>query len=42
MCQSVTAAKVGTWVAEQALEVLQPAVLEASLDAAAEVEQQQR
>ncbi|MBV8266408.1 MAG: recombinase zinc beta ribbon domain-containing protein [Planctomycetaceae bacterium] len=42
LCQSVTAAEVEAWVAEQVLEVLQPAVLEASLDAAAEVEQRRR
>jgi DNA invertase Pin-like site-specific DNA recombinase len=42
LCQSVTAAEVETWVAEQVLEALQPAVLEASLDAAAEVEQRRR
>src|SRR5512135_2239105 len=42
LCQSVTAAEVETWVADQVLEVLQPAVLEASLGAAAEVEQRRR
>ena len=42
LCQSVTAAEVEAWVAEQVLEVLQPAALEASLDAAAEVEQRRR
>jgi len=42
LCQSVTAAEVETWVAEQVLEALQPAVLEASLDVAAEVEQRRR
>ncbi|HEY1418284.1 MAG TPA: recombinase family protein [Myxococcaceae bacterium] len=42
LCQSVPAAEVETWVAEQVLEVLQPAVLEASLGAAAEVEQRRR
>jgi hypothetical protein len=42
LCQSVTAAEVEAWVAEQVLEVLQPAALEASLGAAAEVEQRRR
>jgi len=42
LCQSVTAAEVESWVAEQVLEVIQPAALEASLDAAATVEQQRR
>ena len=42
LCQSVTAAEVEGWVAEQILEVIQPAVLEASLDAAAAVEQRRR
>ncbi len=42
LCQSVTAAEVEDWVAEQVLEVIQPAALEASLDAAATVEQQRR
>ena len=42
LCQSVTAAEVESWVAEQVLEVIQPAALEASLDAAAAVEQQRR
>ena len=36
LCQSVTAAEVESWVAEQVLEVIQPAALEASLDAAAD------
>jgi hypothetical protein len=39
LCQSVTAAEVEEWVAGQILEVIQPAALEASLDAAATVEQ---
>jgi DNA invertase Pin-like site-specific DNA recombinase len=42
LCQSVTATGVEAWVAEQVLEVLQPAALEASLAAAAEVEQRRR
>ena len=42
LCQAVTAAEVEAWVAEQVLEVLQPAALEASLGAAAEVEQRRR
>ena len=42
LCQSVTAAEVECWVAGQILEVIQPAVLEASLDAAAAVEQRRR
>ncbi|WP_233579105.1 recombinase family protein [Tautonia sociabilis] len=42
LCQSVTAAEVESWVAEQILEVIQPAVLEASLEAAAAVEQRRR
>ena len=42
LCQSVTAAEVESWVAEQVLEALQPAALEASLGAAAEVEQRRR
>jgi hypothetical protein len=42
LCQSVTAAEVETWVAEQVLEALRPAVLEAGLDVAAEVEQRRR
>jgi DNA invertase Pin-like site-specific DNA recombinase len=42
LCQSVTAAEVEAWVAEQVLEVLQPAAPEASLAAAAEVEQRRR
>jgi len=42
LCQSVTAAEVEAWVADQVLEALQPAVAEASLEAAAEVEQRRR
>jgi hypothetical protein len=42
LCQAVTAAAVEAWVAEQVLEVLQPAALVASLGAAAEVEQRRR
>ncbi len=42
LCQSATAAEVEAWVAEQVLEALQPAVLEASLNAAAEVEARRR
>jgi hypothetical protein len=42
LCQAVTAAEVEAWMAEQVLEVLQPAALEASLGAAAEVEQRRR
>ena len=42
LCQSATAAEVEAWVAEQVLEALQPAVLEASLNAAAEVETRRR
>src|SRR3954471_22964210 len=42
LCQSVTAAEVECWVAGQILEVIQPAVLEASLDAAAAVERRRR
>jgi hypothetical protein len=41
-CQSVPAAEVESWVAEQILEVIQPAVLEARLEAATAVEQQRR
>ena len=42
LCQAVTAAEVEAWLAEQVLEVLQPAALEASLGTAAEVEQRRR
>jgi len=42
LCQATTAAEVESWVAEQVLEALQPAVLDASLGAAAEVEEQRR
>lgn len=42
LCQSVTAAEVESGMAEQILEVIQPAVLEASLEAAAAVEQRRR
>ncbi len=42
LCQAVTAAEVEAWLAEQVLEVLQPAALEASRSAAAEVEQRRR
>ncbi|MBV8678258.1 MAG: zinc ribbon domain-containing protein, partial [Planctomycetaceae bacterium] len=42
LCQSATATEVEAWVAEQVLEVLPPAALEASLGAAAEVEQRRR
>jgi DNA invertase Pin-like site-specific DNA recombinase len=42
LCQSTTAAEVESWVAEQVLGALQPAVLDASLGAAAEVEEQRR
>ena len=42
LCQSTTAAEVESWVAGQVLEALQPAVLDASLGAAAEVEEQRR
>jgi DNA invertase Pin-like site-specific DNA recombinase len=42
LCQAVTAAEVEAWMAEQVLEVLQPAALEASLGATAEVEQRRR
>jgi len=42
LCQSVGAVEIESWVAEQVLEVIQPAALEASLDAAAAVEQQRR
>jgi DNA invertase Pin-like site-specific DNA recombinase len=42
LCQSTTAAEVESWVAEEVLEALQPAVLDASLGAAAEVEEQRR
>jgi DNA invertase Pin-like site-specific DNA recombinase len=42
LCQSATAGAVEAWVAEQVLEALQPAVLEASLGAAAEVETRRR
>ena len=38
LCQSASAAEVEAWVAGQVLEALKPAVLDASLDAAAEVE----
>ena len=42
LCQSVTAAEVEAWMAEQVLGRLQPAALEASLAAAAEVERERR
>src|SRR3954451_1846390 len=42
LCQATTAAEVEAWVAEQVLEALRPAVLEASLGAAAEVEERRR
>lgn len=42
LCQSTTVAEVESWVAGQALEALQPAVPDASLGAAAEVEEQRR
>ena len=42
LCQSTTAAEVESWVAGQVLEALQPAVLDASLGAAAEVEERRR
>ena len=42
LCQATTAAEVESWVAEQVLEALRPAVLDASLGAAAEVEEQRR
>jgi hypothetical protein len=42
LCQSASSASVEGWVAEQLLAALQPAALDASLAAAAEVEQQRR
>ncbi len=42
LCQATTASEVEAWVAEQVLEALRPAVLEASLGAAAEVEERRR
>src|SRR3954454_22769574 len=42
LCQSTPAAEVESWVAGQVLEALQPAVLDASLGAAAEVEERRR
>jgi DNA invertase Pin-like site-specific DNA recombinase len=42
LCQATTAAEVEAWIAEQVLEALRPAVLEASLGAAAEVEERRR
>src|SRR4051812_2544778 len=42
LCQSATAAEVEAWGAEQVLEGLQPAALEARLGAAAEVEERRR
>ncbi|SRR5579875_760135 len=42
LCQSFAAASVETWVAEQVLTALRPAALEASLTAAAAVEERRR
>jgi DNA invertase Pin-like site-specific DNA recombinase len=42
LCRSTTAAEVEEWVTGQILEALRPAALEASLSAAAEVEEQRR
>jgi DNA invertase Pin-like site-specific DNA recombinase len=42
LCQSTTAAAVEAWVAGQVLEALRPAALDASLRAAADVEEQRR
>jgi DNA invertase Pin-like site-specific DNA recombinase len=42
LCQSLAAGSVETWVAEQILAALRPAALEASLTAAAEVEDRRR
>lgn len=42
LCQATTASEVEAWVAEEVLEALRPAVLEASLGAAAEVEERRR
>nr|WP_202974008.1 recombinase family protein [Fimbriiglobus ruber] len=42
LCQSTPAADIETWVAEQVLSALQPAALDASLTAAAAVEEQRR
>src|SRR5436305_15079685 len=40
LCQSVSAREVEAWVAREALEALQPAALEASLEVAARVDEQ--
>jgi DNA invertase Pin-like site-specific DNA recombinase len=42
LCQSASAAEVEAWVAEEILEALQPAALDASLDAASQVDEQRR
>src|SRR3954454_6433130 len=42
LCQSASAASIEGWIAEQLLVALQPAALDASLAAAAEIEQQRR
>jgi DNA invertase Pin-like site-specific DNA recombinase len=42
LCQSVAAASIEAWVAEQVLAALRPAALEASMTAAAEVEERRR
>jgi DNA invertase Pin-like site-specific DNA recombinase len=42
LCQSTAAADVETWLAEQILEALQPAAVDASLTAAVTVEEQRR
>src|SRR5262249_46742328 len=40
LCQSVSAREVEAWVAQEVLEALQPAALEASLEVAAQVNEQ--
>lgn len=42
LCQSVSAIEVEPWVAREVLEALQPAALDASLEAAARVDEQRR
>lgn len=42
LCQTAAAGEVEAWVADQVLEALRPAALDASLEAAAEVEEQRR
>jgi DNA invertase Pin-like site-specific DNA recombinase len=42
LCQSASASEVEAWVADEILEALQPAALDASLDAASQVDEQRR